>query len=509
MSMRPAPRLLHLLWGWMVLALIVVMAARHWPGAMDLWIAAGIVILLLCAWDIRVLLREPSPAVVRGLFTSQPVGVWRIVRLCATNPTSRVLRVTLYDHHPPVARTEGLPMRLCIPPGGEGAADYRIVFEARGEQVFSQVDTLVPGPLGLFLRRRLLALPHTVRVYPDFAAVAKYALLATDHRLSRIGIRERRRRGEGLEFHQLREYREGDVLRQVDWKATSRLRKLISREYQDERDQQVLFLLDCSNRMRAKDGALTHFDEALNALLLLAHVALRQGDGVGSVSFGAEARVIAPRKGHRALNALLENLFDLAPGLAAPDYRAAAGIAWRTTSKRSLVLFLTNLRDEDGDEIQAAVQGPAPPPSGPRREPARIRRVGDPDPPTPGLRGRAATRRCPPVSQRPPPHPRGLATPRRRGPRRRATSLTGGPRQPLSRHQAQRAVVTPRRAHRPSISGQRSRRARAQRSASFRGTAERGSAAPSAQRSKAVTCPLASSASTPRLGSARAAPRHR
>ncbi len=353
--MRPAPRLLHLLWGWMALALIAVLAARHWPGAMDLWIAAGIVILIFCAWDIRVLLREPPPTVVRGLFTSQPVGVWRIVRLRATNPTSRVLRVTLYDHHPPVARTEGLPMRLCIPPGGEGAADYRIVFEARGEHVFSQVDALVPGPLVLCLRRRLLALPQTVRVYPDFAAIAKYTLLATDHRLSRIGIRERRRRGEGLEFHQLREYREGDALRQVDWKATSRLRKLISREYQDERDQQVLFLLDCSNRMRAKDGALTHFDEALNALLLLAHVALRQGDGVGSVSFGAEARVIAPRKGHRALNALLENLFDLAPGLCAPDYRAAAGIAWRTTSKRSLVLFLTNLRDEDGDEIQAAV----------------------------------------------------------------------------------------------------------------------------------------------------------
>jgi uncharacterized protein (DUF58 family) len=108
--------------------------------------------------------------------------------------------------------------------------------------------------------------------------------------------------------------------------------------------------------MRAKEGALSHFDEALNALLLLAHVALRQGDAVGCVSFGAEARVIAPRKGHRAQNDLLENLFDLGPGLTAPDYRAAAALTWRTTSKRSLVLILTNLRDEDGGEIEAACE---------------------------------------------------------------------------------------------------------------------------------------------------------
>ncbi len=354
--MSPAPRLLHLLGAWTVLALVTALVYRHWPGAMDLWIAAGIAILVLCAWDVRVLGRESPPAVTRGLFTSQPVGVWRPIRLDVVNPTARLLPVAVYDHHPPNARTEGLPVCMDIPPGGAGTADYRIVFEARGEQIFPRVDTRVVGPLGLFLRRRLSVLPQRVRVYPDFAAIAKYTLLATDHRLSGIGIRERRRRGEGLEFRQLREYRQGDTPRQVDWKATSRLRKLISREYQDERDQQILFLLDCSNRMRAKDGPLSHFDEALNALFLLAHVALGQGDAVGCIAFGAVERVIAPRKGRRTVNELLEKLFDLAPGLSAPDYRAAAGLAWRATSKRSLMLFLTDVHDEDGAEIEAAVE---------------------------------------------------------------------------------------------------------------------------------------------------------
>ena len=80
---------------------------------------------------------------------------------------------------------------------------------------------------------------------------------------------------EGMEFHQLRDYRQDDAPKQIDWKASARVGRLISRDYQDERDQQIVFLLDCSARMRARDGDLSHFDHTLNALLLLAYVALR------------------------------------------------------------------------------------------------------------------------------------------------------------------------------------------------------------------------------------------
>ena len=76
--------------------------------------------------------------------------------------------------------------------------------------------------------------------------------MAVDHWLNQIGVRGGQRRGLGLEFHQLREFRDGDTLRQIDWKATARKRTPIAREYQDERDQQILFLLDCGRRMRSQ-----------------------------------------------------------------------------------------------------------------------------------------------------------------------------------------------------------------------------------------------------------------
>lgn len=163
---------------------------------------------------------------------------------------------------------------------------------------------------------------------------------------------EQRRRGDGQTFLQLREYRIGDSLRQIDWKATARMRKPIARDYQDERNQTVLFLLDCSRRMRAQDDDLSHFDHALNAMILLAYVALRQGDAVGVQSFGGEQRQLAPRSGPGRLTALINAVYDLQPTIDPPDYAEAAQLILKRQRKRALIVLLTNLRDEDQAELR-------------------------------------------------------------------------------------------------------------------------------------------------------------
>ncbi|MGB3916869.1 MAG: DUF58 domain-containing protein, partial [Thiothrix litoralis] len=182
-----------------------------------------------------------------------------------------------------------------------------------------------------------------------------YALMATDHHLSHMGIMKKRRRGEGQDFHQLREYRAGDSLRQIDWKASSRMRRPISREYQDERDQEIIFLLDCGHRMLAKDDSLSHFDHTLNAILLLTYVALRQGDAVGLGSFAGQSRWLPAHKGQHNVQHMLDALYDLQPTTQAPDYAQAVTELLVRQKKRALVILLTNLRDEDLDDLLPAV----------------------------------------------------------------------------------------------------------------------------------------------------------
>lgn len=350
--MIPAPRLFLLLALWLAAAL----AAAVFPGAMVFWIVSGAAIVLLAAIDALAVLRRATPDCQRDVAGSLALGVWSGVRLRLHNRGRRPIALEVFDSFPSEVTASGMPGRVRIEPHGWAELRYEIRPLERGELCFVPGQGRMDSPLDLWRRTMVLGEKQCIKVYPNFAAVAHYALLATDNRLSMLGIRLRQRRGEGLEFNQLREYREGDSLRQVDWKATSRLGKLISREYQDERDQQIVFLIDCGRRMHAKDGELSHFDHTLNAILLLSYVALRQGDAVGLMGFGGDNRFLPPRKGAHQINQVLETVYDMQAGMNSPDYAAAASNLLTQLKKRSLVILVSNLRDEDNEELLPALQ---------------------------------------------------------------------------------------------------------------------------------------------------------
>ncbi|MDX5332657.1 MAG: DUF58 domain-containing protein [Gammaproteobacteria bacterium] len=349
--MIPARRLFLALW----LLAALGLAAALWPVLAPVWgwalaALAGLTLVdALAAW------RMHPPQVRRELAGSLPLGVRRPVTLRVHNPGRRRLRFEIYDHHPEAVTAEGLPQGATLAPDQHVELGYRIRPVERGELVFPAVQLRLGSPLGLWQRSLRLPLEDRTQVYPNFAAVSKYILLAMDNRLSQMGILKRRRRGEGQDFHQLREYRRGDSPRQIDWKASSRMRKLIAREYQDERDQEVVFLVDCGHRMFTRDDALSHFDHTLNALLLLGYVALRQGDAVGLGTFSGEQRWLRPAKGQAQLNHILNTVYDLQPTTQAPDYAQAVTQFLARQKKRALVIVITNLRDEDSEDLLPAL----------------------------------------------------------------------------------------------------------------------------------------------------------
>lgn len=333
----------------------VALLASLFPGLIGLWYVTVGVSLLLAFADMLLVATEPTPRAERFVPHSLPLGVKRTVRLRLHNDGKRPLSVQVFDHFPQQLSVSGFPLRLGLEAGKFAEPLYEVTATERGRLHFPCVQVRVLSPWQLWLHDLKLPVASETRAYPNFAAVAQYALMATDHHLSHIGILKKRRRGEGQDFHQLREYRAGDSLRQIDWKATARMRKPISREYQDERDQEIVFLLDCGHRMMAKDDALSHFDHTLNAMLLLTYVALRQGDAVGMGSFGGENRWLPAHKGQHNVQHMLNALYDLQPTPQAPDYTQAATELLVRQKKRALVILLTNLRDEDLDDLLPAV----------------------------------------------------------------------------------------------------------------------------------------------------------
>jgi uncharacterized protein (DUF58 family) len=349
--MIPTPRLLAAL----VMLIVLAVAASIWNALALVWWAALAALLAAAAIDALAVLRRPALTVERELPDSLALGVWRELPLRIVSEARSALSVDVYDHHPDSMQTEALPQRVTVPADGYVELRYRIRPVRRGDAVFPRVQLRIASPLGLWRRGQRLDAEGRTRVYPNFALVAHYALFALDNRLNQLGVLKRRRRGEGQDFHQLREYRLGDALRQIDWRATARMRKLISREYQEERDQEIVFLLDCGHRMLAQDDALSHFDHTLNAMLLVGYVALRQGDAVGFGTFSGNARWLAPAKGATGMTRLLNGLYDLEPSPEAPDYLEAATELLKRQRKRALVIVLTNLRDEDSEELLPAL----------------------------------------------------------------------------------------------------------------------------------------------------------
>jgi uncharacterized protein (DUF58 family) len=348
----PAPRLLLL----SALLVLLGVLASVMPALEPLWwTGLGLfgVLAAIDGWRLRL---RTMPRVARQLPHALALGVERPVELELANESPWAMELALYDHVPPSMACHGLPLQLRLPAGQGARLSYRLQPLVRGNVEFAEVELRLRSPLGLWDRRGQGAAAQSVRVYPNFAALTRFALLAVDHRLSQIGVLKRRRRGQGLDFHQLREYREGDPQRQIDWKATARMGKLISREYQDERDQQIILLLDCGRRMQARDDALSHMDHVLNAALLLAFVALRQGDAVGVASFGGIERHQAPRKSMATLQSLLALTYDIQPTLHSPDFLGAAQALLGRQRKRALVVILSNLRDEDDDSLRPAIE---------------------------------------------------------------------------------------------------------------------------------------------------------
>ena len=343
---------------WIAALLIgFAIAASFWTALLPAWEAAIGVFCLAALADLVAARALPVRLELeRFVPRSLPIGRWRDCILRIHNRTPFAARCEVYDHHPAGVEMEGLPFALAVPARGFAQAKYRIRPTERGDLVIAPAEARVRSPFGLWQTTSRIGTEQTLRCYPDFAELADFALFATENRLSNIGVLHRRRRGEGLEFHQLREYREGDAMRQIDWKATSRRGRLMSREYEDERDQQIVFLVDCGRRMMARDGTLSHFDQALNAVLLLAYVALRQGDSAGLLTFAdSEPRYVPPRKSRSTLNQFLATLYDAQPTLRPPDYHAAAIELSRRLKRRSLVVVLSNLRDEDEDTLLPAL----------------------------------------------------------------------------------------------------------------------------------------------------------
>src|SRR4029453_18271452 len=156
---------------------------------------------------------------------------------------------------------------------------------SRGRGQGGRMTLRVLGPLGLAWWQRRLELPWEVTVFPSLVASSLRALPPQARRRRQAGLRSVRRRGEGRLFEGLREWVPGDDTRIIDWKATARRGKPIARQYEDERRQQVLLVIDAGRLLTAEVDGVPRLESVISAALQLARAAVEHDDNIGLLVF--------------------------------------------------------------------------------------------------------------------------------------------------------------------------------------------------------------------------------
>jgi len=216
----------------------------------------------------------------------------------------------------------------------------------RGERSLGPLYVTVENSLGLLRRRWYVEAAETLRVFPDLSAVERYGMLARRGRLIEAGFRKLRLRGGGGEFDSLREYMPDDEFRAIDWKATARRGKLMVTQYDVERSQNVVLVLDAGRLMTPRIGPQRKLDYAVTAALSVASIASLADDKVGLLAFAGDIlEHIAARSGSHHAHALTQTIFDLQPRFEESDYERAFAYLRRRQPKRSLVIVFTDMFD--------------------------------------------------------------------------------------------------------------------------------------------------------------------
>jgi len=324
--------------------------AVAWPAALIPLLVIDTVIVALALTD-SVL----AYASTRGL--QAEVGgptTWSVGRaerhtVGLRNPGRLPVRLTVLPDLPGSVLVEGGAIELRLRPRTRAELEFRCTAPRRGGFASAGVRVSVDGPLGLVRRLAVLPAPRGLRVYPDMRQVSEYEMLARLDRLEFIGVRRGRRSGGDTEFDRLRDWRSGDPLTRMDWKATARRESFTVRDYRTSQAQRITILVDAGRMMAAEagPGGRTMLDAAVDAALLLAWVAVRQGDRVGLLAYAdGVQRWIPPSGGRGHVARLVHALHDLHAERVESRHEEAFLHLDRHERKRSLVVVLSNLIDE-------------------------------------------------------------------------------------------------------------------------------------------------------------------
>lgn len=305
-------------------------------------------LLLVTVLDIFLVNAFKTPIEARRLLTERMnMGDENKVSLQITNTTRQILHLGVFEGYPVAMQQRSKIWSFLLKSREVNTLEYTFKPVERGEYQFNDLIIFLRSPLFLGQRRITVPLSQVIKVYPSVLQMKQYELKVFNQQTQSQGIKKVRRIGNTSEFEQIRNYVQGDDLRTVNWKATSRKNELMVNQYQEERSQPVYCVIDKSRPMQLAFDDMTMLDYAINSTLVFSNIALRKGDRSGLITFSDKMGTIIPAdKSQGQLKRIQESLYDQKTLFKEANFELLYQTVRQQIKTRSLLMLFTNFESE-------------------------------------------------------------------------------------------------------------------------------------------------------------------
>ena len=341
----------YLTFRFFVVAMILValfILAYIYPGLLSIvtilfFIAIGLVII-----DFILLFKQKGISASRILPEKLSNGDDNPIEITLQNDYNFTADLQLIDEMPFQYQKRDFEIDTQLSKHNKKKITYTLRPLERGEYYFGSLNIYVNSPIALVTRRYEFAKDAMVPNYPSFLQLRKYMLLAFSNKLFEYGLKKIRRIGHTMEFEQIKDYVNGDDIRNINWKATAKRSQLMVNQFQDERSQPIYSVIDKGRAMKMPFDGLSLLDYAINATLVISNVALKKQDKAGMFTFSrkVENKVVAERRPSQ-MNKILETLYNVNTDFSESDFSRLYIDVKRSLTQRGLLLLYTNFETLD------------------------------------------------------------------------------------------------------------------------------------------------------------------
>lgn len=269
------------------------------------------------------------------------------VELTVSNNTAQPLNCTVIEGYPVELQKRREETHTFLMPGQFKVITYEFTPTKRGEYHFGNVLVYLSSALFLIKRKIELPLEQTVQVFPSILQMKQFELKVFHQQTQVQGIKKIRRIGNNNEFEQIKNYVQGDDLRTLNWKATSKRNELMTNQYQEERSQHIYSLIDKSRNMQMEFEEMTMLDYAINSALVFSNIALKKGDRAGLITFSNKMGTqLAADRSAGQLRRILNLLYNQKTQFLESSYELLYESIRQTVKTRSLLMLYTNFESE-------------------------------------------------------------------------------------------------------------------------------------------------------------------